>query len=76
MLLCSLNIIRRSEFLVGLKEPTSGGGVIWAVIVVVSFSDVTLHCGLAKQFLHEFHPCFPETDASSVVRVVTKFLRC
>lgn len=32
MLLCSLNIERQSEFLVGLKEPTSCWGVIWAVI--------------------------------------------
>lgn len=58
MLLCSLNIIRQSEFLVGLKEATCGGGVIWAV-TSGSFIFWLLLCAavLAKQFPHQFHLC-------------------
>lgn len=75
MLLCSLNITRRSEFPVGLKEPTSGGGVIWAVLSG-SFIFWLLLCTvlvLAMQFIQS---SIWDIDASSVLWVVTKFLRC
>lgn len=61
MLLCSQNIIRGSESLVGMNEPTSGGGVtrnpgcsqggshLW---------DVAPQCHLAERLLRELDARF------------------